>query len=264
MTVVHSPHPRPSPYTPDQRAFAALAWTMRAEEERRSAAVFADLLGLLADAKVPLEPVRDVHGIVGDEICHAELCAHMARTLGAPEPTPRALARTGPIPDAPDARRARTLEIVLVEGAIGETISSALFAAGRRATLELRARDALGRILRDEALHARAFWELLDALRAERDAEPLHVVAARALGAIEQTQMVPTLQRLERGEPFDAAWAELGILAPAERVEAFYGAVEKRVVPALSARGLDGERAWASRYRAATHSAATPHSVRDP
>jgi hypothetical protein len=241
----------PSPYTPEQVAFAAHAWTMRAEEERRSAAVFSDLLGLVADAETSLDIVRDVHGVVGDEIRHADLCARMASALGARAPVSRPLPRIGWRVATVEERRLAALEIVLVEGALGETISSALFAAGRRAAQEPLARDALARILRDEAIHAYRFWELLDALRLARDAEHLHDVASRALGAIEQLQMVPALRRLARGEPFDPAWGALGVLAPEARVDAFYGAVERRIVPSLNARGIGGDSAWANRYHLA-------------
>jgi hypothetical protein len=237
-----------TPYTRDQIAFAARAWTMRAEEERQSAAVFSDLLGLVADSDVPLALVRRVHRIVGDEIRHARDCARMAAALGAPVPVSRLLPRAAETPVAPEARRLCAVQIALVEGAIGETISAALFAAGRRGAVQPSARLALGRILRDEALHARRFWELLDELRLDRDAERLRAVASRALGLIEQVQIVPALRRLERGEPFEPAWAELGVLPPEARVDAFYGALEKRVLPALSARGLDGAGAWAARY----------------
>jgi hypothetical protein len=222
---------------------------MRAEEERRSAAVFSDLLGLLCDAEAPLELVRDVHAIIGDEITHSNLCARMAALLGAPAPVSRPLPRAAPLPLGPEERRTRALEIVLIAGAIGETISSALFAAGQRLTVDPGGRRVLTRILRDEAGHARRFWALLDAVRLSRDAEHLHALASRALGEIERTQMVPVLERLARAEPFDPAWAALGVLPPETRVDAFYGAVEQRILPALDARGLDGERAWQKRYR---------------
>jgi hypothetical protein len=239
---------RAAAYTPEQTAFAARAWTMRAEEERQSAAVFSELLGLLADGDVPLDVVRDVHAIVGDEIRHAGDCAAMAAALAAPAPASRLLPRAEPAPVTAEGRRSLALRIVLVEGAIGETISAALFAAGRNAAAEPRVRDLLGRILCDESLHARRFWEILDALRLERDTAELRAVATRALGLVEQLQIVPTLGRLSRGEPFDAAWAELGVLPPEARVDAFYAALERRVLPALTARGLDGAGAWARRY----------------
>jgi hypothetical protein len=224
------------------------SWTLRSEEERRSAAVFTDLLGLLADGQVPLEVLREVHGIVGDEICHAQMCADMASALGAPRPRSRLLPRVGLEPITAEDRRRRALEIVLVEGAVGETISAALFAAGRRSTEEPQARAALSRILEDEARHARCFWELLDRLVSPDDLEHLADVVTDALGAIEQIQVVPSLESLARGDPFDPDWAALGVLPPAVRVDAFYGAIERRVLPSLTARGMDGSGAWAARY----------------
>jgi hypothetical protein len=239
----------PERYTAQQIAFAGAAWTMRAEEERRSAAVFSDLLSLIADAEASLVVVHEVHAMVGDELFHAALCAERASALGAPRPASAPLPRKAALPLAPEERRSRALEIVLVEGAMGETISSALFAAGRRAAEEAAARAALTRILKDEAMHARRFWRLLDALRGPGDEGRLHAVATRALGLIERTQIVPVLKRLERSAPFDPAWAALGVLPPEARVEAFYGAIERRVVPELDARGLHGTRAWEARYR---------------
>lgn len=224
------------------------AWTLRSEEERRSAAVFSDLLALLTDGDAPLGVMEEVHAIVGDELRHARMCAEMAHALGAPPPRSRLLPRVGPEPITAAERRMRALEIVLIEGAIGETISSALFAAGRRSTDEPRARSTLSRILEDEARHARCFWELLDRLISPGDAERLVAVVTESLGAIEQMQVVPSLESLARGDPFDPGWASLGVLSPAARVDAFYGAMERRVLPALTARGLDGEDAWASRY----------------
>jgi len=224
------------------------SWTLRSEEERRSAAVFSDLLALLADAEVPLDVLVEVHAIVGDEIRHAQMCADMARTLGAPRPRSQLLPRVGLEPITTEERRRRALEIVLVEGAIGETISSALFAAGRRSTEEPQARATLSRILEDEARHARCFWGLLDRLLSPGDAEHLADVVTEALGAIEQIQVVPSLESLARGDPFDPQWAALGVLAPAVRVDAFYGAIERRVLPALTFRGMDGSRVWAARY----------------
>jgi hypothetical protein len=60
---------------------------------------------------------------------------------------------------------------------------------------------------------------------------------------------VPALRWLEEGRPFDPAYAALGVLHPEARVEAFYTAVERLVVPRLTRLGLDGARAWSERYR---------------
>jgi hypothetical protein len=79
----------------------------------------------------------------------------------------------------------------------------------------------------------------------------LQSVARRALGTLEQAQALPALQRLERGERFEKAWAALGILPAERRADAFYKAVEGAVVPMLNRIGLDGALAWRDRYREA-------------
>lgn len=245
------PAPRLEGFTDAQIAFAARAWTMRAEEEHHSAAVFADMVSLLVDADVPLDLLATLNLVVADELRHAELCTEVAARLRTTAPRSRPLPRGEP-PRTAEERRARGLDIVLVEGAIGETISSALFAAGRRAAEEPCTRAALSCVLRDEVLHARTFWEALDALRCtwtDADRARLHARARSVLGALERDRIVPVMRRLERGEPFDPAWAALGVLAPERRVEAFYGAVERRVVPRLDRLGLEGARAWSDRYR---------------
>ncbi len=234
------------------------AWTLRSEEERRSAAVFSDLLALLTDADVPLGVLEEVHAVVWDEIRHARMCADMAHALGAPPPRSGLLPRVGPEPITAADRRMRALEIVLIEGVIGETISSALFAAGRRSTVDQQARATLSRILEDEARHARSFWTLLETLMSPRDVEHLRSTVPEALGIIEQMHVVPSLESLARGDPFDPQWAALGVLAPSSRVDAFYGAIEKRVLPGLDALDLRGRAAWTARYRSVGSSDVVP------
>jgi hypothetical protein len=57
---------------------------------------------------------------------------------------------------------------------------------------------------------------------------------------------------LQKRLPFEPAYADLGVLHPEARVEAFYFAIERLVVPRLTRVGLDGSLAWANRYREAT------------
>lgn len=73
--------------------------------------------------------------------------------------------------------------------------------------------------------------------------------ASAGLAACERQAAVPAMRWLERRLPFDPAYAELGVLHPEARVEAFYAAVERLVVPRLTRVGLDGARAWSNRYR---------------
>ncbi len=140
----------------------------------------------------------------------------------------------------------RTLALVLTEVAMGETISMVLFRAGHRVATEPLTRWALGGIERDEARHQKLGWDALDALDARPEA--MEQEATRSLGAMEQQIAVPALRWLEAGRPFDPACARLGTLPPEARVEAFYDAVERLVLPRLDKRGVDAGRAWRRRY----------------
>ncbi|MES1157789.1 MAG: hypothetical protein ABUL67_01695, partial [Haliangium ochraceum] len=147
----------------------------------------------------------------------------------------------------------RACALALVEVAIGETISLALFRAGRRAAREPLTRAGLERILVDEVRHQRlgwaavtAWWPALDPTRREA----LQEEARTALGAMEQQIAAPALRRLEANLGFEPQYAELGVLAPESRVESFYAAVERLIIPRLTRLGLDGARAWRDRYAA--------------
>jgi hypothetical protein len=238
-------------YTAEQVTFAARAWTMRAAEEHQSATIFAEALSHLVDGETPTDVLAVLTQIVADELDHSALCAELARVFGAPAPRRISLPRPSE-PSTVEGRRRRGVRILLVEGAIGETLSSALFNVGRTVAEEPRTKQALSRILRDEVLHARLFWEALAVLRPgfdDAELERLQREITHAFGAIERAQMLPALQRLERAEPFDPAWAALGVLPPERRVDAFYGAIERRVRPGLTRLGLDADRAWEHRYR---------------
>ncbi|HEY1690936.1 MAG TPA: hypothetical protein VGG39_02170 [Polyangiaceae bacterium] len=111
---------------------------------------------------------------------------------------------------------------------------------GSRAATEPRTRAVLGAIARDEARHQRLGWSALVAvgplLPVSVEAS-LEREAARGLAASERTIAVPAMRWLEEKRPFDPAWAALGVLAPDARVEAFYRAVERMVLPRLTAIG---------------------------
>jgi hypothetical protein len=234
-------------FSPAARTTAARAWTMRAEEEHRSASIFAALAAAAAVEGLPLDVVGLVNITVADELRHAALCTALANDFGAPAPraqTERVTARMKRHADG----RMQALAIILVEGAIGETVSSALFNAGRHATVEPRSKTALAHIARDEARHARRFWETLSALPLDDgDRAALGEETRHAFGEMERS-LVPVLRRLEAGEPFDPALGALGVLDPEVRVDRFYHALESAVRPRLARLGIDGDGAWRRRY----------------
>jgi hypothetical protein len=246
------PAPDLSGFTREQIALASRAWTLKAEEEYRSAAVFAEITSRLIEAAAPLDVLAALGRVVQDEIAHATLCFDLAARFGAPTP----VAATGRVQQRLERlgtdRTRQGLALLLFEGAIGETVSVTLFHAGRKGSREPCTRAALGLILRDEARHARLCWEasaLLLPSATPETREALQLDLARSFGAFEQGMTLPALRRLEAGEAFDPALASLGVIPPELRVETIYGAVERVVLPRLNELGFDAQRAWAERYR---------------
>lgn len=248
--TVNLPEPELRGYTLDEIAFARLGWPMRAAEELRSALVFRALARAASRSAVPPEWTDRFASAARDELHHAKLCVAVGAQLGAPAPDydPAPVhARLGALPEPGH----RALSLLLVEVAIGETISTELFKAGRTAAVEPLTRAALGSILRDEVGHAQLGWSGVGALwpaLAERHRDALELEVTRSLGAFERQIAVPALRRLEAGEPFNSAHAALGVLPPEARVQAFYTAIEGLVLPRLTRLGIDGRRAWARRY----------------
>jgi len=246
------PAPRLEPYAPQHVAFAIAAWPMRAAEELRSALIFRALAQASARSPITAGWQQQFVSAAHDEIAHARLCAAVGARLGAVPPQWDARpvrARLEPMTEP--LRRATAL--ALAEVAIGETISMTMFRAGRRASQEPLTRAALERILTDEVRHQRLGWSALGSWWPELPEDGRYALqeeARRALGTMEQQIAVPALRRLEANVPFEPAYAALGVLAPEARVEAFYAAAERLVLPRLSRLGLDGERAWRERYAA--------------
>jgi hypothetical protein len=244
------PAPALAGYEPGEVAFARDAWPLRAAEELRSALIFRALAR--ASVRSPLCAGWSAPFLAAarDELFHVKLCAAAGERLGAPPPRYDAgpvRARLAPLADP----QRRACALALIEVAVGETISLAMFRAGRRAAREPLTRAALERILVDEVRHQRlgwsaisAWWPALD----EPDRAALQEEARAGLGAMEQQIAAPALRWLQSRARFNPRYAELGVLAPEARVEAFYAAVERLVVPRLTRLGLDGDRAWRDRY----------------
>ncbi len=224
---------------------------MRAAEELRSALVFRALARAARDAGMQEPWPASFAAGVHDEVKHARLCADIGARLGADPPSyddTLVQTRLGTLRDA----TSRAAALLLVELAIGETLSMVAFRAARRATVEPLTRAALGVIVADEVRHQRLGWTGFAALWPALDAEQRahsQEQARLGLSGCERQSAVPAMRRLQSGQPFDPAHAALGVLEPEARVEAFYEAVERLVVPRLSKVGLDGPAAWAERYK---------------
>ena len=135
MRTMDLPAPVLAPYTVAQLRFATAAWPMRAGEELRSARIFRALSHASRTVGLPDPwPIRFASA-VRDEVHHARLCATVAAILAAPEPTYDARPVRARLASVPEPL-ARLLSLLLVEVAMGETISMYLNRAGNRAYVD--------------------------------------------------------------------------------------------------------------------------------
>jgi len=250
VRTIDLPAPVLAPYTEAQVRFAAQAWPMRAAQELRSARIFRALAQAARVAGMVEPWPTCFDSAVRDEVRHARICADVGARLGAAAPKYDGRPVRARLAGLLDPLM-RAASLLLVEVAIGETISMYMFRAGRRSAVEPLARAALSTILADEVRHQRLGWAGLAALWPALT-PPLQVAvqreAATGLAACEQQTALPAIRYLQRREPFDPAYAALGVLNPEARVEAFYFAVERLVLPRLTRVGVDGPLAWSKRY----------------
>jgi hypothetical protein len=251
MRTTELPAPLLAPYTEAQLRFATVAWPMRASEELRSARIFRALAQASRVVGLPEPWPARFASAVRDEVRHARLCAAVGAALGAPFPKYDARPVRARLASVPEPL-ARLLSLLMIEVAMGETISMYLFRAGRRASIEPTTRAALSSIVGGEVRHQRLGWQALAFLWPTLDPSMrafLQSEATRGLAMCEQQIARPAMLWLQEKKPFDPAYAALGVLHPESRVEAFYFAVERFVVPRLTRLGLDGDLAWQTRYR---------------
>jgi hypothetical protein len=210
---------------------------MRAAEELRSALIFRALAQAGHLVGLPDAWLDRFRSAMHDEIGHAKLCADVGARLGARRPCYDARPVRSRLASLVEPMH-RATALLLVEVAMGETISMFLFRAGRRNAVEPCTRTALSAILLDEVRHQRLGWKGIAAIWSSlsaRQQEALQAQATIGFASFEQQIAVPALRRLETGESFDPA----------------YAAVEWLVVPRLTRLGLDGKRAWDGRYKPA-------------
>ncbi len=178
-----------------------------------------------------------------------------------PMTSPRAERRLHPPGRSPASA---ALSLLLAEGAVGETLSAATFAAIRAGVREPRTRAALSLILRDEARHARTCWEVLAVLSSEVTGERTQLAAdlSHELGVVELHSVLPALKRVETGNLGTPPRTALGILPPLKRAEVFYANLEGNVFTRLGRLGIDGPAVWAARYGATPKPVGTDEGAR--
>jgi hypothetical protein len=149
-------------------------------------------------ARAPVDLVGMSGRFVADEMVHVELAARMAAAWGGGVPLEVDAAAVGPDVDpALDALPA-ACALAIRTSCVGETFSLPLLAHARAGARRPVEREVLGRMVRDEADHARLGWLLLDwaAPRLSHvDRERLAEVAADAIDALPDSPLDGILER---------------------------------------------------------------------
>ncbi len=141
----------------------AVEWRNRVAAEYRSASIASHVLTLGIGCGLPRSLLKTASRIVEDELDHAELSHAVLTEVGNVHDPVSIDVRTLLPPACDDALLALT-DVVLRDFCFGETFAVPLFRAMWRHTTRPTALRALDRILRDEAVHRRFGYDMLDAL----------------------------------------------------------------------------------------------------
>lgn len=211
-------------------------WGNRVSAEYRSAAITAQVLQWGIRFGLP-RPLLDTAGrIVSDELDHAELShACLVALGGANQPMELDQQRLAADAHRDDALNA-LLETILRSFCFGETLAVPLFGAMRAGTTHPVARDALDRILRDEAVHRAFGWDALDALLA------IDGTGVRAQVAAHLPVVVRSFRTaygdLADAVPLTAAERSVGLLDAREYRDIFASTLDGDIRPRLKRRGM--------------------------
>jgi hypothetical protein len=162
---------------------ARAEWAARVRAEYGSAAVTARLLHWMVQLGLERPLIDTAQRILADELDHADLSHEVLVAIGgADQPQQQELAALDS-PLLPQGPLASLLRAGLYHFCLGETLAVPLFSAMREGCTHPTAREALDRILRDEAVHRAFGWSLLDSLLAI-DPEGVRAWSAQALPAM--------------------------------------------------------------------------------
>ena len=216
-------------------------WMGIVVSEYAAIAAFAEVVGALTAARVPLDLIGMTSDFLADEVYHVELASRLVMQLGGAPPrhidTTRLAPRTAP--GLTPFERAN--ELALRVGCIAEVFASATAAPIMRETTHPLVRGVYERILRDEARHQR-FGSLYFEWAGDRLAPAERTRLAGA--ALDALSLYAPLWRDARArvlEPKD--WGgfdehELGWIEPARYVALAEHAIRSDIVRPLAELGI--------------------------
>jgi hypothetical protein len=219
-------------------------WQHRALDEYRSQVAFTELLMLLTDLGFAFDILGTCVRVVRDEARHVELCRRMVAALGGPQ-----IIQGDPSwvrADASQPKMHQVLRIVVGSLCVGETLSMRLLAAATRYTADPLAKAVNACFVKDESIHSRFGWTLLEAL------EPTLRNADRREIAQTLPHFLEGAEGIVRSGPSDpeAAGNPFGYLPDEVRDRVFFQALERDILAPFEGLGISARRAWARRHEA--------------
>lgn len=214
---------------------AQAEWANRVVAEYTSAAHTAQLLHLLLQCGLTDGLEQSAMRIVSDELEHARLSHACLAALGGADAAAPIDASRLRIADDPAGPLATLVDLVVHDFCLGETFAVPLFLEMRGAARLPAARQALERIVVDEAAHRAFGWAALDALLVADGAGVRGRVAARLPGWLADFQHA--YGDVDGPDP-TASEAAAGLLA-ASRYRALHAAtLREDIRPRFERRGL--------------------------
>jgi hypothetical protein len=229
------------------RRIAGAAWRFRFGVEREAEVRFGRLAKRLLEAGAAPVLVGLAARAATDERRHAERCAELAESYGAPVDR-RSPAVAAEIAPAGLPARERLLYEVVAACCVAETESvgvlSTLLGCARGAAL----RRVLKELAQDEVGHGRLGWAHLAAERARGDTSFLGPLVPAMLEGNAAADLFATVEA-EREDP---ALLEEGVLPHSLKREVFVRMLEEVIFPGLERFGVDAGdgRAWLAAKRA--------------
>lgn len=222
------PRPRLDGIDAAQCAAIAAHWEQTALAEHASVASFARfVLDLLAEGAPP-ELVLAAQRALGDEVVHARLAFGLASAYAGAPIGPGRLAVDGALDR--DRTLAEIVRSVVIEGCVGETVSSAQAELALLECSDAAVRKVLTTIARDERRHAQLAWQFVGWALA-RDPSLRELVADTFTMALVGIELSPTLM-LDSGDPVLRAH---GVLARDELVATTRAIASDVIAPCYAA-----------------------------
>ena len=218
------------------RIAAQKAWTGAAFQEFRTGAACAATLEALIKARAPLDLIALAARFPLDEMLHVEICSRIATELGGAIELVYDPERL--IWDVPKGSPLMTAAHWVVSNfCVGEALSIPLIQGTSRASTHPLIKQALRRIVVDEADHGTFGWHFLDwadPLLSAEDKRALGHTADRFIGSV-----LERWQKLRNGELIEIHQAEaLGWMGSDEYLKLADHSLRKNVIAPLVKRGI--------------------------